>query len=492
MPIRKRMSRGRPRFIRRGRGRRVSFRRRTFRRSIRRVGRSRGSRFKSRRRFSSRTNLKAGNYAARRIQTIYESPFPPNDDVAAALGVGLALADALRTANNRSFITCYTPNTSASTAERATVAATPASNTTYGRFYRYPWLRSELTGNQFIQNGVSPSPVTGSSLPMVTGGFNDGQNGVATPVALYSGFTCNMVYCLAQVPFERLTNLWGAYKQVRIKRIRTVIYMPDGANFKGTNSGQVYTTGAQVITGNVYNNSFTADAYAMTGFTRGIKSGTVLAMCTRSTGPIIDDSFLNPDVGGGIDPAFQADYQSQMYRYHSTNRLIHDPKFRRRLARRFNVCRRMRPIRFSFRPTVIAPRFGISGAMGTVVRNQIDGSTIRSKLVPSPWLPTQIPSDTLGASYTARTIFPTNDSRADSDSRVANSVWYLPHFGLYVGMQPLSSHFWPFMRYHTSFDLEFKDPIMTYTDQDVNGSTIIPNAYADYPSNVPLGLQFQS
>lgn len=393
------------------------------RRVFRRIGK---------RRFSRRGRRGKADYGGSRIGRVMQytdsANFPPSDQ-----GIGGLV---------RSFTLNYQPQLATSSLGNTGPATygTPPAGPNWGTYYRQP-----VTVNELGALGQA----TGSTL-WPPGRYSYSTAGVPYERSDYrTGLTVNYAFSVGQIPATRFL-LWSIlYSQVRLRKVHFKMWshqvtrvnsLPTAA--MSTATSQLVTTfnGVGAITES--NPSVYRLPYNVAAHERG---GNLVAACTRFKGPVVEQEAVTNFIGSP-DELYKTAY----------GQLKQDIRSRRSAQWRNDVAFGMRPIKFSFRPTMLNPKWNRNLALTQVVNsvapagpdyNRLAGS--QWKYVPSQWLDMVVtdPATAGGAGFA-------------STAHYTSTGWYdVPHFGVCVAIQPGSATVWPTnIRTQISYELEFRGP----------------------------------
>lgn len=415
------------RFIRR---RRRAFRGRgKFRRTF--VRSARGRRFRVRGRFS-----KHGRVQKFKCTQVSNASFPFSDS-----GGG---------GHWRTFI-LYGVTDSGTAAENAIGGAPPVGAApTWGSYWRQPLSWNADTG----QFGYTPTGVTLASLQ---GTYTQAVSGLIIPVQNFCGFSTNMAFRIGELYSAQIIPWATIYKEIRVRRINVKVICP---RIVRTDNGLV------PISADGSPNASLRPFRPGGSYQRG---GDMVFMCTRSTGPVPERQVSTTELNNG------SWVQAAGYAFIRRN-----PRLRKRAQFRNDVAYGMRPVKYSFRPTVAVsrPNYSQLPLLGTLNTNEMQGimdvpganlnsrnptTSMGYKYRTAPWMEMVLPAFTsvsssanagiTGASSAGNITSTTTTSWNDLTNR-----WLLtPMFGFYAGLQPGTAQVWPrSMRVAISFDLEFR------------------------------------
>lgn len=281
--------------------------------------------------------------------------------------------------------------------------------------------------------------------------------------AFNCGFSSNITYRLDDlaISIQQFRFQANLYSEYRVRRIHHKWWAPRIQ--KAAVSG--YNDGNQSLI------QWTADKAV--NIPMNARGGDMVWMCTRKTGHVPELNFLTADLDNGT-----------WLNRTGYSMLKRSPKLRKRCQFRNNVAYGMRPVKFKFRPTILAPDrrpLQATSLMGTTTSTQTAGllnnpspgeggtapffSDTQWKYVKMPWLPTVLMA-AQGNTYDGG---PQNNAAAGNylENSPANyparlNRWHsMPMFGMYVGMQPQTTQSWPTnLRQSWSYELEFRKPRM--------------------------------
>lgn len=407
--------------------RRRFFKRRRFgRRFLRRFGRRRVSR---RGRRGKRGSVRARSFVAEAFDNVnfYESDGGPGG--ATRFFFFSTVAGSTTPAQNVSFV------------------LPTGSPVTWGSYYRQP-LSFNPISQQF---GVS-----GTSTLLSPDAIFTNLQGSTLSVQAFSGFSMNKVFTIGSLPAASFINWAYFYRQVRVKRIHIKYIAPRVVRTYSTNNIAGSAVPQQSVD-TLCNRTFPG------AYQRG---GDMVFCCTRTSGPV--EEF--------VSTAVAEVNQRSGYALCRT-----DPRMRKRCVFRNDVAYGMRPVKFSFRPTVAMVRdnFSQTKLLGTDIQNENQGLVSAStgnvnfgrnpatsmgyKYRSCPWLDMVLPH--FGSVSSGSSAGPGGAaSEGNATSTLSSSYFDLlsrwlnvPLFGMYVGLQVGTAYQWPRnLRVSMSMELEFR------------------------------------
>lgn len=287
---------------------------------------------------------------------------------------------------------------------------------------------------------------------------------------MYSGFTSNFCYTLSDMPYFRRLQDWARmYQEYRVSRISHKWYAPRIARaaVQGVADGSGGTTlGAP--------NYWSASRENM--YPNNARGGDMAWFCTKRTGPIVELLATTNDLNDGTA------LDKTAYSY-----LKRNPSLARRTVFRNDVAYGMRPVTFSFRPSIPVPdtkrnlaslQLKSTGSTGsgqvgfltdpsaTWVVQPPGGQTMSWRYAPMPWLPTRMTptlTATGAASSTSNEVFRSSEGNTTDVFLVdqnRTNMWYtMPMFGMCHCMQMQTAVQWPRnLRTIYSMVVEFRKP----------------------------------
>lgn len=346
-------------------------------------------------------------------------------------------------------------------------AVTPGQNATYGTpagagvsppswvsYYRYPGTIDVLTGNVTVAGVGALSLLvqpTSQSVPLLSG--------LHISPAMRCGFSTNMVFSLADIPASSMIPWVYMYRYIRVKRIHVKVVAPRTQRVTMVQPNLADDPYIELVPH--WNSGLGVADNSTAALPNNSHGGQCVFMCTRRTGPIVEQM-----VGAGVD-------DREVHINRSGYGIVkNNPQFRKRAQFRNDVSYGMRPVKFSFRPTVLQPRFSLgqastlsellTGHGAADAWGRIQGSEWRYKS--APWLKMSQPSSSAQASAG-------NTVSIDFRAPDTNDWWSTPYFGFYAGMAPYSCNAWPRnMRCTVSMDVEFSGVRNVYNTAATGGA----------------------
>lgn len=336
--------------------------------------------------------------------------------------------------------------------ENATGGTPPAGNPpTWGTYWRVPLA-------YFANTCTFGLPTSSTLLPPLIE-YTTAVGSHILPSGAQCGFSSNEVFRVGDLASSVIIPWATIYKEIRVRRINVKFIAP---RVLRTSSSAPVPFGNARVTSEAGNHRLQYPA----AFQRG---GDMVFMCTRTTGPVEEEVPSTVDLQSG---SFT---QSCGYALIKKN-----PRLRKRAVFRNDVAYGMRPVKFSFRPTVAYPRLGYAqpALLGTGTNNELQGlldvapSAANSRnpatgmgytYKTAPWFDMVMPAftarsnsadaGTTGSASYGNITTSTSPSWADLVLRWVST----PLFGMYTGLQPTTAQQWPTnMRRSVSFELEFR------------------------------------
>lgn len=429
--------------------------RRLFRRPRRGLFRGRGrfrrfSRFRRFRRFSRRRVVRRGRFHGRgrksahgrvmRFLAVQRNNAP---GIIGDLGPGGAV---------RTFYLCGVTDSSTAT-QNATGGTPPAgSPPTWGSYWRVPLA--------FFANTYTFGLPTSSLLLEPTAEYVTNAPAHTLPYGAQCGFSSNEVFRIGDLASSVIIPWATIYKEIRVRRINVKFIYPRVMRTSTSALPIAYNADPQPLDASFHRMQQPA------AFSRG---GDMVFMCTRTTGPVEEEMPSTVDLQSG---SFT---QSCGYALIKKN-----PRLRKRAVFRNDVAYGMRPVKFSFRPTVAFPKLAYAqpALLGTGTNNEAQGlldtapsqanarnpsTAVGYTYRTAPWFPMVMPAftgvsslsnaGTTGQASYGNITSSTSPSWADQVLRWVST----PLFGMYMGLQPTTAQQWPTnMRRSVSFELEFR------------------------------------
>jgi len=317
----------------------------------------------------------------------------------------------------------------------------------------------------------------------LAGPFSAFPDAVANPLgnAIHCGYSQNSVFTIGELDASTILPWAQMYKYVRVKRIHCKYVHKRVMAVLGESGNTTKSDGTLVTASSVAwfaPSLATVDPITSVGRAyqpaqhQWRRGGDMVWMCTKYTGPVPEESITNTQLTNGD------------WKHHVGYSIIKkNPQLRRRAVFRNDVAFGMRPVKFSFTPTVAVEKSTPSQAalLGTGPLNEQQGiiapsdsqttysrnpaSAIGYRYKKAGWMQMVMPHFSAASHNTGQgggygtgssplvVLSNTSTSWTDQVERWSK----VPMFGMYMGLMPGTAEVWPRnLLEQVSFELEFK------------------------------------
>jgi len=333
----------------------------------------------------------------------------------------------------------------------------------------------------------------------LAGPFSAVTDGTTNPYgnAIHCGFSQNTSFTIGELEASTILPWAQMYKYVRVKRIhckyvhkRVMTVLGESGNTTKSDGTVLVNAAAWFAPGRDVQDPATSIGRAyQPSQHQWRRGGDMVWMCTKYTGPVPEEEITNTQLVSGD------------WKRHVGYSLIRkNPQLRRRAVFRNDVSFGMRPVKFSFTPTMAVAKSAPSetALLGTGPLNEQQGliapsdsfttwarnpaSSIGYRYKKAGWMPMVMPHFSAASSNTGQgggygtgssplvVLSSTNASWTDQVERWTKA----PLFGMYMGLMPGTAEVWPRnLLEQVSFELEFKG-LRNFETLDEDG---LPLAY---------------